>query len=121
LLNVMLLLFGLAAILVAIGLLTVFARLNRTLRAVETLVLLATEEVRDTLPEVRQSLGNVNDITAGVNVAMRSAGNSIGQVGGRLRRSLSAAAYGAKVAGQSLRAADAAPGFKEDEESGTGL
>jgi hypothetical protein len=117
----MFLLFGVAAILVAIGLLLVFARLNRTLRAVEVLVLLATEEVQATLPEVRASLGNVNDITTGVNVAMRSAGSGISQAGGRLRRSLTSAAYGARVAGESLRSAYVAePGSKEEEQSGSG-
>jgi hypothetical protein len=106
LLNVMYFLFGIAAMLVAVGLLFVFARVNRTLRAMEELVLLTTDEMRATLPEVRESLGTVNDIATGVNVAMRSAGGGLGQLGRRLRISVESALYGARAAGESLQRAE---------------
>jgi hypothetical protein len=54
--------------------------------------------MKETLPEVRQTIGNVNDITAGVNVGLRTAGTGAAAVG----RGIKAAVYGARVAGRSL-------------------
>jgi hypothetical protein len=54
--------------------------------------------MKETLPEVRQTIGNVNDITSGLNVGLRTVGRGAQSVG----RSVSAAAHGAKVASQSL-------------------
>jgi hypothetical protein len=84
-------------------------RLTRTLTAVEELVVTTTEEMRETLPEVRESLGHVNDITAGVNVGLRTVGSGAAEMSGRLRVSLKgpanaavAAAHGVKVGAASL-------------------
>ncbi|HEY8681491.1 MAG TPA: DUF948 domain-containing protein [Candidatus Dormibacteraeota bacterium] len=84
-------------------------RLTRTLAAVEELVVTTTEEMRETLPEVRESLGHVNDITAGVNVGLRTVGTGAAEMSGRLRVSLNgpvkaaaAAAHGVKVGAASL-------------------
>jgi hypothetical protein len=54
--------------------------------------------LKETLPEVRQTIGNVNDITAGVNVGLRTAGGGAAAVG----RGIKAAAHGVAVAGESL-------------------
>jgi hypothetical protein len=54
--------------------------------------------LKETLPEVRQTIGNVNDITAGVNIGLRTAGGGAAAVG----RGIKSAAHGARVAGQSL-------------------
>ncbi|MEA2644329.1 MAG: hypothetical protein QOG08_1355, partial [Chloroflexota bacterium] len=45
-----------------------------------------------------QTIGNVNDITAGVNVGLRTAGGGAAAIG----RGIKAGAHGVKVAGQSL-------------------
>ncbi len=72
---------GLASLLVALALCLALLRAARTLAALEDLLLTANEEMRETLPEVRGSLGNVNDITAGVNVALRTAGSGATRLG----------------------------------------
>ena len=72
---------GLASLLVALALCLALLRVARTLAAMEDLLLTANEEMRETLPEVRGSLGNVNDITAGVNVALRTAGSGATRLG----------------------------------------
>lgn len=72
---------GVAALLVALALCLALLRAARTLAAMEDLLLTANEEMRETLPEVRGSLGNVNDITAGVNVALRTAGSGASRLG----------------------------------------
>ncbi|MDQ6691989.1 MAG: DUF948 domain-containing protein [Candidatus Dormibacteraeota bacterium] len=87
----------------------VLRRLTRTLRAVEELVLTTTEEMRETLPEVRQSIGHVNDITAGVNVGLRTVGSGVSGLGDRVGTSLrgpaaatAAALHGVRVGAASL-------------------
>src|ERR1700738_3346769 len=72
--------FGVAALLVALALAAVLIRLRGTLGAVEELLDTTNEEMKETLPEVRQTIGNVNDITAGLNVGLRTAGG--GAAGG---------------------------------------
>ncbi len=72
---------GLASLLVGVVLCLTLLRAARTLAALEDLLLTANEEMRETLPEVRGSLGNVNDITAGVNVALRTAGSGASRLG----------------------------------------
>ena len=52
----------------------VLLRLHRTLSILEETLLTADEAIREVVPEVRDSLSNVNDISAGVNVVLRSAG-----------------------------------------------
>jgi hypothetical protein len=90
--------FGVAALLVALALAAVLIRLRGTLGSVEELLDTTNEEMKETLPEVRQTIGNVNDITAGVNVGLRTAGGGAAAVG----RGIRSAVHGAKVAGQSL-------------------
>lgn len=100
---------GVLALVAALFLAVVLSRLARTLGAVEELVATTTDEMRETLPEVRQTLGNVNDITAGVNVGLRTAGAGAETVAGRLGQQLRgpaitvrAAAYGFSVGTASL-------------------
>ncbi|TME68166.1 MAG: hypothetical protein E6I50_07960 [Chloroflexi bacterium] len=54
--------------------------------------------MKETLPEVRQSIENVNDITAQVNVGLKTSGRGLAAVG----RGVSSAVHGARVAAQSL-------------------
>ena len=100
---------GILAIVLALFLAWALYRLTRTLAAVEELVVTTTEEMRETLPEVRESLGHVNDITAGVNVGLRTVGSGAAEMSGRLRISLkgpanaaAAAAHGVKVGAATL-------------------
>ena len=87
----------------------VLLRLSRVLRALEEALVTATEEMRETLPEVREGLGNVNDIAAGVNVALKVTGSGAQRFGGnaqltlrRLRWGLEAAVYGVRAGAGSL-------------------
>lgn len=119
----MFLAFGIAAVLVALVLALVLLRLIGTLAVAEELMIAATEELRETLPEVRQGIATVNDISSGVNVALRSAGSGAERVQARAevaaRRAgwnASAAVHGLKVAGRTLIGADAA-GARPEEES----
>src|SRR5260370_7619105 len=66
--------FGVSALIVALALVAVLFRLRGTLGAVQELLDTTSDEMKETLPEVRQTIGNVNDITAGVNVGLRTAG-----------------------------------------------
>lgn len=100
---------GLLALVTAFFLAGVLVRLTRTLAAVEDLVLTTTEEMRETLPELRQSIGHVNDITAGVNVGLRTVGAGAGDVADRVSgqlqkpaRSAAAAVHGFKVGASAL-------------------
>ncbi len=87
----------------------VLVRLSRVLRALEEALVTATDEMRETLPEVREGLGNVNDIAAGVNVALRVTGSGAQRFGGnvqltmrRLGWGLRSAVYGMRVGAGSL-------------------
>ena len=107
--NFMWLAFGVAALLVALALAAVLFRLRGTLGAVEELLITTNEELKETLPEVRQTIGNVNDITSGVNVGLRTVGTGAAEVSGRLRISLegpartaAAAAHGVRVGAATL-------------------
>jgi uncharacterized protein YoxC len=90
--------FGIAALLVAIALFFALFRLRGTLGAMQELLDTTSDEMKETLPEVRQTIGNVNDITSGVNVGLRTAGRGAQAIG----RSISSAVHGARVASQSL-------------------
>ena len=90
--------FGVAALVVALALAAVLIRLRGTLGAVEEILKTTNEGLTETLPEVRQTLGNINDITAGVNVGLRTAGGGAAAVG----RSIRSAVHGVQVAGKSL-------------------
>lgn len=107
--NFMWLAIGLGALLVAIALAIALLRLARALAAMEDVLLTANEELREVLPEVRGSLGNVNDITAGVNVALRTAGAGASELGERmgttadeLGKDVRAGAHGVRVGLRSL-------------------
>src|SRR6266704_1060576 len=65
--NLMWAAFGASALIVALALAAVLIRLRGTLGSVQELLDTTNEEMKETLPEVRQTIGNVNDITAGVN------------------------------------------------------
>ena len=87
----------------------VLLRLSRVLRALEEALVTATEEMRETLPEVREGLGNVNDIAAGVNVALRVTGSGAQRFGGsaglllrRVRLGAAATVYGFRIGAGSL-------------------
>lgn len=87
----------------------VLRRLSRALTALEEVLLTTAHEMRETLPEVRQGLGNVNDIAAGVNVALQVTGSGAQRFGGqarllvkRLGWGLQATLYGVRVSAGSL-------------------
>jgi HPt (histidine-containing phosphotransfer) domain-containing protein len=89
---------GIGALVVALMLALVLLRLNHTLLVFEQALVALVEEMRETLPEVRGSLGNVNDITAGVNLALRTGGRAAS----RSRRTVVSLASGVEAAGRSL-------------------
>lgn len=96
--------FGTGALLAALGLCAALFRLRRTLGALERTLETADETMKVLVPEVHGSLGNVNDITAGVNVALRSAGTGASRVGtglgeraGEAKKDAAAVAFGAGV------------------------
>ena len=98
-----------AVFFIALLLIGVLLRVSRVLRALEEALVTATEEMRETLPEVREGLGNVNDIAAGVNVALKVTGSGAQRFGGnaqltlrRLGWGLRAAVYGVRVGAGSL-------------------
>ncbi|SRR6266700_2702151 len=96
---------GLAVLVVALFLSLALHRLARTLRALEETLMMADEAIREVVPEVRDGLGNVNDITAGVNVALRTAGvgaSRLTVVATRQSGRASAALYGVRVGAGSL-------------------
>jgi hypothetical protein len=96
---------GIGALLVALAVCLVLLRLNRTLAVAEETLLTADEAMKELVPEIKASLGNLNDITAAVNVGLRTAGEGTARLGvglseqtTRSRRGLKAAMYGARVA-----------------------
>ncbi len=100
---------GLGVLLLCLAGCVAMLRLARTMAAIEELLLTTNEELKETLPEVRGSLGNVNDITAGVNVALRSAGagasrltEKFGEVSKEAARELRAGWHGLRVGLRSL-------------------
>jgi hypothetical protein len=97
-LSLFLFVIGVCAVLVALALIVALLRLARTLAAMEELLLTANDEMQETLPQVRGSLGNVNQITAGVNVALQTAGSGASKAGDRM----AAGWYGFKVGLRSL-------------------
>src|SRR5947209_17868034 len=90
--------FGVAALIVALALAAVLIRLRGTLGAVEELLDTTNEEMKETLPEVRQTIENGNDITSGVNVGLRTGARGLAAFG----RGGSTAVYRASAGGQSL-------------------
>ena len=96
---------GIGSLLVALALCLVLLRLNRTLAMMEETLMTADEAIKELVPEIKASLGNINDITAAVNVGLRTAGEGTARLGvnvgertARTRRGLKAALFGARVA-----------------------
>jgi hypothetical protein len=105
LLNFLYLAGGLAVLVVALFLCLALYRLSRALRALEEALMTTDEAIREVVPEMRDGLGNVNDITAGVNVALRTAGvgaSRLTVVAARQSGRASAALYGVRIAAGSL-------------------
>jgi hypothetical protein len=87
----------------------VLLRLVRTLSVIEETLMTADDTLRGLAPEVKGTLGNVNDVTAAVNIGLRAAGQGTARLSGdlavrsaRSRRGASAAWYGVKVGVKSL-------------------
>jgi hypothetical protein len=83
--------------------------------------------MKELVPEVKASLGNVNDITAAVNVGLRTAGAGtarlgvdVGERAARSRRGLSATMYGARVAIASLLNSSGKPAPMESRKAASG-
>ena len=103
-LNFLWLALGIGSLIVTLALSLVLLRLNRTLSMMEETLMTADLAMKELLPEVKASLSNVNDITAAVNVGLRTAGAGTARLGGdlgeratRSGRGLKAAMFGAKV------------------------
>jgi hypothetical protein len=96
---------GAAVLLVAFFACYALYRLGRALARLEETLLTADDALREVIPEVRDGLGNVNDVAAGVNVALRTAGVGAGRLteaAGRSSHHASAALFGVRVAAGSL-------------------
>ena len=96
---------GIGSLLVALTLCLVLLRLNRTLAVVEETLMTADEAMKELVPDVKATLGNMNEITAAVNVGLRAAGSGTARLGvdlgertARSGRGLKAAMFGARVA-----------------------
>jgi hypothetical protein len=118
---------GFGALLVAVVLCLVLLRLNRTLAVLEETLQTADEAMRELIPEVRGSLGNLNDITAAANVALRSAGLGAARLGDGLGERASSSAKGASatfhgigVAARSLWRSYSGVGPEEEEQRDRG-
>ncbi|HZU18313.1 MAG TPA: hypothetical protein VFD01_17140 [Candidatus Dormibacteraeota bacterium] len=72
---------GVGALLVAVALCLVLRRLYRVLVVLEDTLLAADEAIREVTPEVRDGLGNVNEIAGGVNLALRAGGAGAARLG----------------------------------------
>ncbi|MGH7866537.1 MAG: hypothetical protein ACREP9_02635 [Candidatus Dormibacteraceae bacterium] len=103
-LNFLWLALGVSVLLVAIFISLLLLRLRRTLGAVEQLLATVDETLQEVVPEIRASLGNVNDITAGVNLALQVAGSGATRAGSALGARAEAASRGAAAAGRSVKA-----------------
>ena len=96
---------GVAVLLVAAFLSFALYRLARVLRALEDTLLISDEAILQLVPEVRDSLGNVNDIAGGVNVLLRTAGqgaNKLTQVATHSSVEARSTLYGVKVGARSF-------------------
>src|SRR5579875_3389616 len=72
---------GISSLLEAAALCLVLRRLHRVLVVLEDTLLAADEAIREVTPEVRDSLGNVSDITEGVNLALQVGGAGAARLG----------------------------------------
>jgi hypothetical protein len=116
-LNVLWVVLGLCSLLVALVLCLVLLRLHRTLAVLEETLVTADAAMRELVPEVRGSLGNINDLTAALNVVLRSAGlgaarltDGVGERATSSARGASATLYGVGVAARSLWRSYSGPG-----------
>jgi uncharacterized protein YoxC len=124
-LNVLWVVLGVCSLLVALVLCLVLLRLHRTLAVLEETLMTADQAMRELVPEVRGSLGNVNDMTAAVNVVLRSAGmgaarltDGVGERASHSARDASATLHGIRVAASSLWHSYAGPGVDHQERGG---
>jgi hypothetical protein len=124
-LNVLWVVLGVCSLLVALVLCLVLLRLHRTLAVLEETLITADQAMRELVPEVRGSLGNVNDMTAAVNVVLRSAGmgaarltDGVGERASHSARDASATFHGIRVAARSLWHSYAGPGVDDQERGG---
>lgn len=124
-LNILWGVLGLCALLVTIALCLALLRLHRTLAVLEETLQTADEAMRELVPEVRGSLGNVNDITAALNVILRSAGlgasrltDGLSERAANSARDASATLYGVQVAARSLWRSYSAASDDEKERGG---
>jgi len=96
---------GLAVLAVALFLCIALYRLARALAALEDGLVTADEAIQELTPELRNSLGSVNDIAAGVNVALRTAGEGAQRLTQAAARSwvpAQSTLYGVRVGARSL-------------------
>lgn len=96
---------GVAALLVAAFLSFALYRLARVLKALEDTLLISDEAILQLVPEVRDSLGSVNDIAGGVNVLLRTAGqgaNKLTQVAAHSSVEARSTLHGVKVGARSF-------------------
>jgi hypothetical protein len=105
LLNFLYLAAGLAVLAVALFLCIALHRLARALAALEETLMTTDEAIQEVTPELRDSLSSANDIAAGVNVALRVAGegaNRLTQVAARSLGPTQSTLHGVKVGAKSL-------------------
>jgi hypothetical protein len=125
-LNVLWAVLGVSSLVVALVLCLVLLRMHRTLAVLEETLMTADAAMRELVPEVRGSLGNINDLTAALNVVLRSAGmgaarltDGVGERATNSARGASATLYGVGVAARSLWRSYAGP-YGNDQEAGGG-
>jgi hypothetical protein len=124
-LNVLWVVLGVCSILVALVLCLVLLRLHRTLAVLEETLMTADAAMRELVPEVRGSIGNVNDLAAALNVLVRSAStgaamltDSVGERASISARGASATLYGVGVAARSLWHSYAGPAGDDHDRGG---
>lgn len=104
-LNFLYLAAGLAVLVVALFLCIALHRLARALAALEETLVTTDEAIQEMTPELRDGLSSVNDIAAGVNVALHAAGegaNRLTQVAARSLGPTQSTLHGVKVGAKSL-------------------
>ena len=105
LLNFLYLAAGLAVLAVALFLCIVLHRLARVLAALEETLMTTDEAIQEVTPELRGSLGSVNDIAGAVNVGLRAAGEGANRLTDGIARSLGptqSTLYGVRAGARSL-------------------
>lgn len=102
-LNVLWIALGVAALLVALTLCSVLLRVHRTLGVMERTLETADEAMQELVPEMRGSLGNMNDIAAGVNLALRSAESGAGRLTGEVSTVAQSASLNAAATAHGVR------------------